>query len=50
MSNDKSVTFNADEALHAVLVRLAGENERSLSAQIRYLLRKGLEAEGEKTE
>ena len=46
MADRKSILLRLDPAVHDALVRWAGDELRSTNAQIEYLLRKALQAEG----
>jgi hypothetical protein len=46
MAERKSILLRLDPAVHDALARWAGDELRSTNAQIEYLLRKALQAEG----
>ena len=46
MAERKSILLRLDPAVHDALARWAGAELRSTNAQIEYLLRKALQAEG----
>jgi hypothetical protein len=46
MAERKSILLRLDPAVHDALTRWAGDELRSTNAQIEYLLRKALHAEG----